>query len=43
MIGRIPSAWMKKSYPSLKPVASYLNDLRIRVMFFKNWIYKGKP
>lgn len=34
---------MKKSYPSIKPVASYINDLRIRIAFFKNWINKGKP
>lgn len=35
--------WAVKSYPSLKPLASYIADLSERVKFFKKWISDGPP
>ncbi|PSN57350.1 Dynein heavy chain 7 [Blattella germanica] len=43
LVGRVPSAWTKVSYPSLKPLGSYIGDLSQRLNILKTWYTEGKP
>ena len=38
-----PSSWIRASYPSRKPIRSWINDLANRIKFFNEWIEKGTP
>lgn len=41
LIGRIPTMWSKKSYPSLKKLGGYVSDLINRLTFLQTWIDQG--
>jgi len=41
--GLVPDLWKQKSYPSLRHLASYFDDLLKRLKYFQNWIDSGPP
>ena len=43
LFNEIPQLWKSKSYPSLKPLMSYINDLLDRLTFFQSWLDDRPP
>ena len=43
--GKVPERWLSTAlgYPSLKPLASWMQDLIKRIDFMSNWLYEGPP
>jgi len=41
--GQVPAMWLKKSFPSLKPLGSYIKDLMERLNWFQHWLETGLP
>ena len=40
---KVPDAWHKNAYPSLKPLGSWINDFVDRLKFMQKWIDEGAP
>ena len=42
-VGAVPALWKAKSFPSLKPLASYVLDLLRRLRMFEDWCAPPLP
>ncbi|KAJ1514588.1 Dynein heavy chain 1, axonemal [Coelomomyces lativittatus] len=42
-LNQVPALWSARAYPSLKPLASWVNDLIARIEFLQGWIDHGIP
>jgi len=40
---KVPEIWAFHAYPSLKPLASWFENLKQRIEFLRMWLTKGKP
>lgn len=40
---QVPAQWLSKSFPSLKPLGSYVREVLERVAFFTDWLHSGPP
>ena len=43
LVNQVPGLWTKVSYPSLKPLSSWIKDLLARVAFMRGWLTTGQP
>lgn len=42
-MGFVPDLWLEASYPNLKPLASYIIDLNLRIATLKKWVSDQRP
>ena len=40
---KVPGNWESCAYPSLRPLASWVKDLHLRLAFFRAWLAGGQP
>lgn len=40
---KVPAMWEAKAYPSLKPLSSWIENLKERVTEIREWLISGKP
>ena len=40
---QVPELWARASYPSLKPLSSYVRDFHERMAFMHLWLHDGMP
>ncbi|CAD8132456.1 unnamed protein product [Paramecium pentaurelia] len=43
MDNKVPNEWLKHSYQTTKPLATYIKDLLDRLSFIRKWIIQGEP
>lgn len=43
VVWQVPALWLSKSFPSLKPLGSYVREVLERVAFFTDWLQQGPP
>jgi hypothetical protein len=41
--GKVPAHWLKRSFPSLKPLGAYMTEVHDRIAFFQSWLHTGPP
>lgn len=41
VFGKVPKAWVDSSYPTLKPLGSWVSDLKRRIEFVTQWLERG--
>lgn len=39
---KVPELWATYAYPSLKPLSSWIENLKERIEFLRMWLAKGK-
>ena len=40
---KVPETWAAHAYPSLKPLSSWVENMKQRIEFIRMWLLKGKP
>ena len=43
LLNQVPRVWEEVAYPSLKPLASWIADLKERLNFMSDWLLNGNP
>lgn len=43
LANQVPAEWRRRGFASLKPLGSWMKDLRWRVRFFELWLERGNP